>query len=600
MRIDEASPAQFAPIARLTVAAYEALLGADALHDYRRQLEDVQGRAAGGTVLVATDDDGSLLGAVLYVPDATSAMSEFDDDDACGIRMLAVDPSCQHRGVGRALVEACLARGRHDARRRVVLHSTPAMVVARALYERLGFERAPSRDVQPQRRRGARRRAAAPDGLRAGCSATVAWRHIPSSRSSDPAGSLRARLATPSIRCNDGASCRDSLVHTTQGGTVKTLLKLAVGAGTVLGLTTALAPIAGAQVRHGEHRGDRGGHVVYVQTDNIAGNQVVSYDRAPGGSLTWSASSATGGLGGVLNGSVVDHLASQGSLDADANNGLLFAVNAGSNSVSVFSTWGGGLQLRQVIGSGGTFPNSVTSFGNLVYVLNAENGGSVSGFWQFGGRLYAIPGSTRALGLTTPADTTQFTHTPGQVAFSPDGRQLVVTTKATTNAIDVFSVRPDGRLSAAPTVNVEGSTVPFAVSFDERATSWSRTPGPTRSPRTRSAGPGPRRCSTRSARARWRPAGSPRRTATPSRRTPAARRSPPSSRAGMASSSLGNTATDPGTVDAAATPDGRYLYVQTGLNGIVDGFRVGDDGSLSSVGSVKVPGAIGAEGIVAS
>ena len=37
---------------------------------------------------------------------------------------------------------------------------------------------------------------------------------------------------------------------------------------------------------------------------------------------------------------------------------------------------------------------------------------------------------------------------------------------------------------------------------------------------------------------------------------------------------LGNTATDPGTVDAAATPNGHYLYVQTGANGIVDGFRV--------------------------
>ena len=66
-----------------------------------------------------------------------------------------------------------------------------------------------------------------------------------------------------------------------------------------------------------------------------------------------------------------------------------------------------------------------------------------------------------------------------------------------------------------------------------------------------------------------------------------------------APTALGNTTTDPGTVDATATPGGRYVYVQTGANGIVDGFRVGADGSLTAVGSVTVPGAVGGEGIVA-
>ncbi len=69
-------------------------------------------------------------------------------------------------------------------------------------------------------------------------------------------------------------------------------------------------------------------------------------------------------------------------------------------------------------------------------------------------------------GLTIPTDTTQFTHTPGQVAFSPDGLQLVVTTKANGNDIDVFRVGPDGRLSPAPVVNSEAGTVPFASDFD--------------------------------------------------------------------------------------------------------------------------------------
>jgi 6-phosphogluconolactonase (cycloisomerase 2 family) len=64
--------------------------------------------------------------------------------------------------------------------------------------------------------------------------------------------------------------------------------------------------------------------------------------------------------------------------------------------------------------------------------------------------------------------------------------------------------------------------------------------------------------------------------------------------------SLRNTATDAGTVDASATTDGRYLYVETGINGIVDEYRVGQDASLTEIGSVTVPQAAGGEGIAAS
>jgi hypothetical protein len=62
---------------------------------------------------------------------------------------------------------------------------------------------------------------------------------------------------------------------------------------------------------------------------------------------------------------------------------------------------------------------------------------------------------------------------------------------------------------------------------------------------------------------------------------------------------LGNTSTGAGTVDSAVTPDEHLLYVQTGGAGEVDGFRIGADGSLTPVGTVTVPGAVGGEGIVA-
>jgi len=210
----------------------------------------------------------------------------------------------------------------------------------------------------------------------------------------------------------------------------------------------------------------RASQVVFAQTNNTAGNQVVVYDRAADGTLSPAGIYSTGGLGGQTGGSVADHLSSQASLNYDPQHGLVFAVNAGSNTVSVLTVGGDRLRLRQVIGSGGTFPVSVAVHGNLVYILDAENGGAVQGYWLAFGRLFPIPGSNRPLGLD-PTATPQFTHTPGQVAFSPDGSQLIVTTKANGNDIDVFGVRPDGSLSSNPVINSEPGTIPFGITFDQ-------------------------------------------------------------------------------------------------------------------------------------
>ena len=81
-------------------------------------------------------------------------------------------------------------------------------------------------------------------------------------------------------------------------------------------------------------------HAVFVQTDNPSGNRVVAYHRAPDGVLSQAGTYATGGLGGILAGSAVDHLASQGSLSYDPRHSLLYAVNAGSDSVAVFAVNG--------------------------------------------------------------------------------------------------------------------------------------------------------------------------------------------------------------------------------------------------------------------
>ena len=58
-------------------------------------------------------------------------------------------------------------------------------------------------------------------------------------------------------------------------------------------------------------------HAVFVLANDPAGNDVAVYDRNPEGTLTAAGRYATGGRGGILTGSVVDHLASQGSLALD-------------------------------------------------------------------------------------------------------------------------------------------------------------------------------------------------------------------------------------------------------------------------------------------
>jgi DNA-binding beta-propeller fold protein YncE len=340
-------------------------------------------------------------------------------------------------------------------------------------------------------------------------------------------------------------------------------------------------------------------HAVFAATDNTSGNQVVAYYRAPDGTLSPAGSYATGGLGGVLAGSVVDHLASQGSLSYDPGHGLLYAVNAGSDTISVFAVNGDRLTLRQVLSSGGSFPVSVAVHGDLVYVLNALAGGRLAGYRVLGGGLVPIPGSGRPLGLN-PSASPQFTNTPGQVAFTPGGSQLIVTTKANGNDIDVFGVRFGGQLSAAPVVNSEPGTVPFAISFDvyghlliaEAGTNalatFTLAPGGTVS-LVDAVGTGD------SATCWVAPAG-------PflfASSAGSASESGYSSSFGGQLSLFGAATTDAGTVDAAAAAGGRFLYVQTGGSGIVDEFAVGAGASLTEIGAVTVPGAVGGEGIVA-
>lgn len=115
---------------------------------YRETLRDVGGRAARTRVLVALDGDRDVVGTVTYAehgaPDAHVA-----EAGEAEIRMLAVAQDARRRGVGTALVDACIDLARSSGARRVRLSTEPEMTAAHRLYERLGFVRTPERDWSP-------------------------------------------------------------------------------------------------------------------------------------------------------------------------------------------------------------------------------------------------------------------------------------------------------------------------------------------------------------------------------------------------------------------------------------------------------------------
>lgn len=228
--------------------------------------------------------------------------------------------------------------------------------------------------------------------------------------------------------------------------------RLVVGA--VVMAALALALVVGA----GSAAADGNAGAVYTLSNAASGNEVVMFNRAADGTLSMAGRYGTGGAGTGKG------LGSQGAVVLSEDGTWLFAVNAGSNSVSVFRVRPTGLTLVDRQPSGGMAPISVTSRGALLYVLNAgdasNSGANITGFrvgWT--GRLAPIDGSTQPLSQASGTG-------PAQVSFAPDGDMLVVTEKAT-NKIDTYRVRWNGAASA-PTVHNSAGQTPFGFDFGKR------------------------------------------------------------------------------------------------------------------------------------
>ncbi len=129
----------------LTLRAYQGLAGFTDTGGYEDELTDVASRVQGAEVFVALVDD-EIVGGITFVADSTSPLSEWDDAGAAGIRMLAISPEHQGKGLGRALTAFTIERARALGKARVLLHSTDFMHSAHRLYESMGFVRAPELD----------------------------------------------------------------------------------------------------------------------------------------------------------------------------------------------------------------------------------------------------------------------------------------------------------------------------------------------------------------------------------------------------------------------------------------------------------------------
>jgi len=367
---------------------------------------------------------------------------------------------------------------------------------------------------------------------------------------------------------------------------------------------------------------------VYAMTNANPGNAVVAYARAADGHLTPLATYLTGGSGTgglavpTLTGNpTFDPLFSNNSLRLSDDHHLLFAVNAGAATLSVFRVNPNySLTSVSTIPVGGHLPVSIATHGHLVYVATDGNAAikepaAVTGFRvSMDGHWMAIAGSHRTLDSLTIAQ-------PAHVLFDPSGRHLVVTDLGTTT-IDVFPVAMDGRLG----MRVDSLSVgigPFGARFLKNGyllvseaqlglipsgmgkasvSSYLLTPRGALKVVSPAVGDGRTAACwltvSRDERYVW---ASNTADGTISSYTVDAKTGHLTLLNGVAHIQAAMGAPTSGPVDSALSLDGHYLYqLYSGL-GLVGGYRVGGDGSLTSMAAGMGMGLphLGTEGLVA-
>lgn len=224
---------------------------------------------------------------------------------------------------------------------------------------------------------------------------------------------------------------------------------------------------------------------VYAMANGFSGNSIVSYGRNDDGTLTFLGDFPTGDLGAAFDGGEgLDPLISAYALERSRDGKFLLAVNAGSNTITVFRI--NNDYTLTVVDSESTFgvgPNSIAQYGNKVYVSNIDEDGSFSGEPDQEGNIAAYTidsqgnltpnlGSNRSLG-----------GRPSALRISPDGRFLVgaminsgsaALASGSTDELVVYRINSSGSLSPNPVGNgastlpgnAENRNLPSAIGFE--------------------------------------------------------------------------------------------------------------------------------------
>lgn len=188
---------------------------------------------------------------------------------------------------------------------------------------------------------------------------------------------------------------------------------------------------------------------VFTMSNASSGNEILAFSLRPHGALVQTASVKSGGKGSGGG------LGNQSGLVLSKDRRWLFAVNAGSDSLSVFRLSASGLTLVDTIDSQGDNPVSIAQHYDLLYVLNAGSN-NIAGFTlDHNGKLSELADSLRNFNGS---------GTAAQVSFSPWGDMLIVTEKAT-NQIISFVLDENGLPGESIFTQSEGET-PFGFAFD--------------------------------------------------------------------------------------------------------------------------------------
>jgi GNAT superfamily N-acetyltransferase len=145
--VRDAVPADYPAIREVVIAAYRQyadLLALDVFSPYLADVLDLEKHARHGRLFVV-EADGWVCGFGAFYPDATVQGLGWPAGWASG-RALAVHPAARGHGVARTLLATCERLAREAGAPVFAFHTASFMSKAIALYERLGYRRAPEFD----------------------------------------------------------------------------------------------------------------------------------------------------------------------------------------------------------------------------------------------------------------------------------------------------------------------------------------------------------------------------------------------------------------------------------------------------------------------